>query len=237
MPFPLTLAGRTISTPPQLASFVISDAQAGGGTVVPGQVPSRWVMDLVRAGQLEEPLAVGLAAALLRTEQPGALTEGARLAGQLKHPRLADMLAAAVSSHDVGLLLHPDPVVAGASVEDALLRAWANVADLARPDVRGSMLERLRNAGLTDVEVRVLGAHGTPEEIRRWLPAVFAEGAPRGVGEGLSTALSRGGEVTTAVLRVLLALPAATRHGAAEQLFEWAPALRDLPGLRDRLLG
>src|SRR5688572_726307 len=137
MPFPLTVAGRAVTSPPMLASLVLDDAKAGGGTLVAGQPPSRWLMDLVRAGALEE-----------------------RLAAELANARLSSMIGAALEGHDVGVLLHPDPMVPGHSVEDALLRSWATVAPLADATVRGPLLERLRNAGITDVEVRVIGQHG-----------------------------------------------------------------------------
>jgi hypothetical protein len=170
MPFPMLIGARSLAAAPDLAAAFIEDASAGGGTVVPERSPSQWVLGAVEAGALEREVAVGLAAAVLRSRQAASVAEGARLAAGLAHPRLTEMLAQALVAYDVGLLLHADPVVPGQSVEDALLHAWAATADLSNPGARGELLARLRNAGLHTLERAVLTQHASPAEIRRWFP-------------------------------------------------------------------
>lgn len=237
MPFPLSVAGRSFASGPGLAIAVVEDARAGGGTVVPGAAPSRWVMDLVRSGQLEADIAVALSAALVRTPQPAAIAEGARLAAGLREPRLAQLLQAAIAGHDVGLLLHADPLVAGQSVEDGLLRAWAAVAALDAAEARTELLQHLRNAGLSGVETMVLATHGTPAEIRQWLPAVFAEGTPPDAGASLGAGLLRGGDPTLAILEVIDRLDPEQRAALGEEILTAAPALQQIRGARERLVG
>lgn len=205
MPFPLVVGARTYATAPAFAAAVTDDARAGGGTVVPGRLPSRWVVELVRAGSLEADVAVGLAAALLRSRDAAAVCEGARLAAQLRDPKLGEMLPVALTGHDTGMLLHADPVMPGQSVEDALLRAWAQVADLSDATNRGALLGRLRHAGLSEVEAHVLATHGTADELRRWLPVVLIEGLPRGAADSLAHGLRRGGAESGAIVDALAA--------------------------------
>lgn len=203
MPFPLRVAGRRIATGQDLFQLVVADAKAGGGTVVSGRPPHQWVGDLIAAGSLDGDVAAALVAVMLNGTDAGVITEGARLAARVEHAMIRGMFPAAVDAQDVGLLLHADPFVANASVEDALLRAWAAVAPTAQDAIRKPLLERLRNAGLPDVETAVLVRHGTPDEIRGILPTVFIEGVPTGVPEALRGALDRDGDGKSAIAQVL----------------------------------
>ncbi len=176
MSFPLEIGGRVLVDPPALAAAVTADAEAGGGTVVPGDPPAVWLMQLVSAGALSPELAVGLSAALLQSLIPAAIAEGARLAVATGDPRLAEITRLALAAKDVGLLFHPDPgAPTGGSVEDALLGAAVALSDLSDGSVRAELLERLRHAGLRDLELTVLATHGTAGEVGRWLPALLAE--------------------------------------------------------------
>lgn len=203
MPFPLRVAGRRITTGQDLFQLVVADARARGATVVAGRAPHQWVGDLVAAGALEAEVAAALVAVMLNGTDAGVVAEGARLAARVEHPMVKGLFPAAVDAQDVGLLLHADPFVPNSSVEDALLRAWATVAPTDDEAVRKPLIERLRNAGLSDVETAVLVRHGTPAEIREVLPAVFIEGVPTGVPEALRGALDRDGAARAAIADVL----------------------------------
>lgn len=203
MPFPIRVGNRTYANAPSFAAAVTTDAKSGGGTVVSGRLPSHWVVDLVRAGALEADIAVGLAAALIRARDAASVCEGARLAALLGDRKLAELLPVALAGHDTGLLLHADPVMPGQSVEDALLRAWAVVAPNEDAATRGDLLDKLRHAGLTDVEAHVLAVFGTADEIRRWLPVVLIEGLPRGATDSLARGFLRGGAEAVALGDVL----------------------------------
>lgn len=207
MPFPLVVGAHTFANAPSFAAAVTADAKSGGGTVVPGRLPSRWVVDLVRSDGLEREVAVGLAAALIRARDAASVCEGARLAALLAEPKLAEMLPVALAGHDTGLLLHADPVMPGQSVEDALLRAWSVLAPVDAPEVRAELLGKLRHAGLADVEAHVLATFGAADEIRRWLPVVLIEGLPRGATDSLALGFRRGGAPALALGDVLGAAP------------------------------
>lgn len=201
MPFPVTWGSQAWNDGPALLAAVIADARAGGGEVVEGQSPCLWVAEMVAAGSLERELAVGLVAALLQQrEEAAALVEAARLAVSLDGTELSDLVLMALDAFDTGLLLTADPLRPGASVEDALLRAAWRLADLSDPATRARVLPRLRNAGLSDLECMALVRHGTPEEIRIWLPAILVEAIPPGSVEALIEMLSAPGAVREAVL-------------------------------------
>ncbi|MBW1881732.1 MAG: hypothetical protein JRI25_00165 [Deltaproteobacteria bacterium] len=204
MPFPLTLAEHTWKDGPELLAAVLADAKAGGGQVVAGHGPSHWLGDLVDQGALEPELAVGLVAALLQQRgDAGAVSEAARLAVQLGRDELGELVVMSLDAFDTALLLTADPLHSGASVEDALLTAAVQLADLAIPEMRAQLLPRLRNAGLTGLECQLLAQHGDENEIRLWLPAVLTEGLPDGASGALVEGLARGGEETDALLDVL----------------------------------
>jgi hypothetical protein len=211
MPFPLRFADRVLDGPPALAATAIEDAKNGGGTVVPGVPTSQWVIDLVARGALEREIAVSLAAMMLGGSQGGAVAEGARLAARLRHPQLDALVGTAVMGQDIGVMLEPDPARPGRSTEDALLAAWAEIAPLDDANVRAALLERLRNAGLNDLELQVLAVWGTPAEIRQWMPSVFIEGVPRGASGAVTIGTVRGGEVAAAIRAVVADLPPAVR--------------------------
>lgn len=212
MPFPLVVGSRTFEDAPELALAVAADARAGGGTVIPGEAPSMWVAGLVADGRLEPYLAVGLAAGMLRTTQPPLIAEGARLAARLGETQLAPLLPHALDAHDVGVLLSQDPVIPGRSVEETLLRAWADLAPVHDPVTRADLLARLRRASLGDVELAVLVRHGTADEIRRLLPDVLVEGLPAGGPAALADGVARGGDVADALREIAGALLPAPVH-------------------------
>lgn len=176
MSFPLQIADRTVDSPPELAELVRQDADGPGGSVVPDQRPWEWVMGLVGSSRLDHGLALALGAALLREADPATVAEGARLARALHPSPLDELLVHAVDAHDPLVLLQVDPAEPSRSVEDTLLRAVVELADLRPPAVRGRVLEHLRHAGLPGLEIRVLLRHGDVEDLRRWLPAVLEEG-------------------------------------------------------------
>ncbi|TNE83998.1 MAG: hypothetical protein EP330_31015 [Deltaproteobacteria bacterium] len=175
MTFPLSIAGRTVTDPPGLAALVRADA-AAGGAILAGQRPRDWVPALVRQGLLPAQLAVGLVAALLQDPSPSTLVECTHLARALGDRRLGTVLAAAVDAHDVGVLLVPGEE--GRSVEDLLLLAAAELAEVDDAEFRGNLLDRLRHAGLASAELQVLARGGNAEEVRTWLPAILAEALP-----------------------------------------------------------
>lgn len=175
MSFPLRIGDRLIPDPPSLARAVREDAGAGGGRVLPNQRPRDWVPELVAAKLIPGSLAVALVAALLQDPSPATLVECTYLARALDGRDLGVLLAKAVEAHDVGVLLVAAPGEDGRSVEDMLLLAAANLADVSDMAVRGPLLERLRNAGLTSAELAVLSRGGSAEEIRTWLPSILLE--------------------------------------------------------------
>lgn len=170
MPFPVTVRGQAVRTPRELAAVVLRDAAQGGGTVREGVGPAVWLLDLgLGARDL-----VGLAAALIALPTASAAAEGARLAVALGTPELGPLLLQAAKAHDLGVLLARD-VGGEGSVEDALLEAVARVADVSDADTRTAVLALLRQGGRTDLELPVLVAHGTADELAEWLPATLVE--------------------------------------------------------------
>ncbi len=175
MPFPLTVGGRTVASPPDLAALAQADARGAGGTVVAGQRPWQWILGLVQGGALDEKLAVGLGAALLQNANPVTVAEGARIAEALHPSPLGRLVLLALDAHDSVLLLQNDPARPEFSVEDSLLRSAVVVAPLDQPTVRERLLTRLRHAGLPELEWIVLLAHGSVDEMRWWMPALLEE--------------------------------------------------------------
>ncbi len=202
MSFPVTWADRTFSDGPSLLGAVLADAEAGGGQVVAGQAPSRWLAAMVEGGALDPELAVGLCAAMLQNRaRPGAITEAARLAANLARRELAELLLVSLDAFDTGLLLTADPLDPGAgSVEDALLRAAWATADLDDPAIRERLVPRLRNAGLVALECITLVRHGAADEILEGLPAILIEGVPDSAAESLIDALSAREDVREALI-------------------------------------
>lgn len=211
MSFPLTVGRHTLATPPELADLVRSDA-ANPGSVLADQRPAEWVRGLVDAGALEARTAVALAAALIQQADPVTIAEGARLARSLGERALGKLLVAALEGHDTGLLLQVDPAAPGRSVEDALLEASCELADLADPRIRGTLLLRLRNAALPGMELALLCEHGTLDELRSLLPAVFAEGIDDDQVPLLVRRVLRGGDAARVLLGAAAALPADQRE-------------------------
>jgi hypothetical protein len=172
--------------------LVREDSGAVAGTVVPGKRPSEWIPMLVAEGRLEKRLAIGLAAALVQNPEPATICEGARLAARLGERVLGGVLVRALTSHDTALLMQVDPAGSGESVEDTLLLHAPALADLDDPDVRRTLLERLRNAGLPSVELRILCEHGDAEDLRTWLPAVLMEDLGEEERDALERRIARG---------------------------------------------
>lgn len=212
MSFPLTLAGRTFDTGPDLARTVMDDAIAGGGTVVDGQRPAAWLAEAVRAGELPRALAVGLSAALVQAGRTAGIVEAAELAAELGLTELAALLPAALDGLDVGLLLTPDPREPDRSVEDALLAAWAAIATAEDATSRDALLGRLRHAGLRGLELRVLARTGDPATVRSSLPPILVEELPVGDVATLAEALVRGPDVAAAVCDASSPLTNAQRY-------------------------
>lgn len=219
MPFPITVGEHTWADGPALLAAVLADARAGGGTVIDDAPPSTWVADLVEQGVLEHALAVGLVAAVLQqASEASAVAEAARLAARLDHPDLGELLLTSLDAFDTGLLLTADPLAPGRSVEDALLEGAYLLTDLSDDETRADLLPRLRNAGLTGMECRALAAHGSPDEIRTWLPAVLIEGLPEGAAAALAAGLRRGGDVTEALIEVCEATDPALRRAVLDAI-------------------
>ncbi len=194
MSFPLEIGDHVVADPAALAALVRDDSGPQSGGVVPGKRPAGWVLDLVEAGRLERRLAIGLAAALIQHPDPITACEGARLARALGEVALGTLLVRALRAHDTALLLRVDPAGAGASVEDTLLRAAVETADLGDATLRKELLERLRHAGLPELEIPTLLEHGDAEDLRTWLPAVLAEGLDDEDEPLLRARLERGDE-------------------------------------------
>jgi len=194
MSFPLTIGEHVVEDPPALAALVARDAAGPGGSVVVGQRPWEWILALVEQGALPTELAVGLAAALLQQPDAATIAEGARLASALHPSPLDELVVHALGAHDMLVLLQVDPAEPSRSVEDTLLHAAVAVAPLGAADHRAALLERLRNAGLSGLEARVLLTHGELWELRRWLPALRSEGLPSGSEELVAQRVARGDE-------------------------------------------
>ncbi|MEQ1565649.1 MAG: hypothetical protein ABMA64_08430 [Myxococcota bacterium] len=205
MSFPLTVGDRVVADPPALAALVRSDCGAASGTVVPGARPAAWVMALVREGRFERRLAIGLAAALIQNPEASTIGEGARLTAALADRVLGPLVVRGLDGHDTALLLEADPGGHGRSVEDSLLAAATAVCDLTDAAVRGPLLERLRNAGLRDLEIPTLLRHGDLDELRRWLPAVLTEAVGDENLVWITAALSEPGERADIVRAALAA--------------------------------
>ena len=212
MDFPLTLAGRTFATGPDLARAVLDDAAAGGGTVVEGQRPAGWLAAAVRDETVERDLVVGLCAALVQTGDPAGLVEAIDTAVELGLVELAPLLPAALDGLDMGILLHADPRTDEGSVEDAPLRGWAALVSSDAGEGRDALLLRLRHAGLRGLELDVLARCGDADTVRRVLPSILTEELPVGDVAALAQALVRGAEVAGAVCDAAGPLTASQRY-------------------------
>lgn len=218
MSFPLHVGTLVLHDPPALAALVRRDSGRQSGTVVPGKRPAEWLMDLVGSGALERRLAIGLAAALLQHPESATICEGARLSASLREPVLGGVLVRALDGHDMGLLLQSDPKDPESSVEDTLLAAALATCNLDDPLVRKPLLERLRHAGLPDLEIPALCAHGDPEDLELWLPAALSEGISEVSERAIADRLRRadaGAEVLARSLDDWPALREAIRARAA----------------------
>lgn len=212
MSFPLSLGPHRWEDGPALLAAVSEDARAGGGSVVAAERPSQWLPSLVRSGALDASMAVGLVAALLKSsDDPAVLAEAARIALALEHPALGDMLVACIEVYDTGLLLAHDPLGEASSVEDVLLEAAVRLANLDEASVRGSLLPRLRNAGLASLELTTLVGHGSVDELRQDLPGVLVEALPPGGAARIADRLQADPDAQEAILEVLWAGPDAPR--------------------------
>ncbi len=191
MSFPLQIGAYVVPGPRELGALARQDA-GPGGTVLPGRRVWQWVLELIATGVLDIRTAAGLTAALLRNPEGATVAEAARIVGALRDPKLAVLVLDALDAHDTGLLLGPDPADAERSVEDALLRAAAVAGDLADPELRASLLGKLRNAALRVEEAKVLARWGTDDEIRLHLPAILTEGLPAEARADVDARIARG---------------------------------------------
>lgn len=200
MSFPLSFQGHTFATAPALAQAVTADAEAGGGSLFPGQCPPQWLLEMREQGLVETGLLVALAGHLLAARQPATAAVGARLTVVLDHPELVRMLSLALEGHDLGLLLQLDPLDPEHTIEDTLLDAAAATAGHA-PDT-AALLTRLRNAGLPHLELAVLCEHAAEEQVRAYLPAALRDhqGDPGALLDTLSTRMPELSEWIDALL-------------------------------------
>lgn len=221
MPFPVSLGSTTWPDGPALLAAVADDARAGGGSVVAGQYPSQWLLGLVSAGALEQDLAVGLVAALLRSSSEAAvLAEATRIAVALDEGALGALVVACLEAFDTGVLLTSDPRGEAESVEDLLLRAAVHLADLDQPELRARVLPRLRHAGLPELELAVLAAHGDLEELQLWLPPVLVEPLSPPGAAALAARVIADPSTRDALCAVLLDAPAAPRAAVLGALLQ-----------------
>ncbi|MFK7926831.1 MAG: hypothetical protein AB8H79_01490 [Myxococcota bacterium] len=210
MDFPRTIAGQHFESAPAFAVAVQADALAGGSTIVEGARPTQWLAASLRAGEVDRTFVIALCAALMRNRAPVAVAEAAALAGACELSELSEVLSAAASGLDVGVLLFPDPNVEDGSVEDALLTGWAAVEqDVERCE---GLLDRLRYAGLRDVELRLLMRLATPASIRARLPQILAEALPAEDAGALAMGMVRSSDVAQAIVKGASALNAAQRY-------------------------
>jgi hypothetical protein len=235
MPFPFQFAGHTFHSAPEFAKAVVADIDAGGGKLVPDRRPSQWVIDIAKMGDKPKTLVVALAAALLQSDRPDAVAEAARMVTQLGSRELWDLLPLALDGHDVGLLLHADRFYPDQSVEDALLAALVIVGNLAASDVRKSVMERLRRAGLPGEELAILLQYGSVEEISVWLPAILVEGVPEGSRGQLVNALAGDPGRVAAITKGLCVLPVEERRACLADAIQARPELEGDQALRDAL--
>ena len=188
-----------------------ADAAAGGGEVVEGARPSGWLSSAFEAGEVERELLLGLCAALVRSAHPQSVLEVALLAARCHLTELAPVFQAAVAGLDVGVLLHPDPHADGASVEDALLRAWSSVEG-GEGERLVALLDRLRHAGLRSEELAVLVRLADAETIARRLPPILVEALPVEDVDALATGLCRSGAIAHAIAAASGPLNGAQRY-------------------------
>jgi len=170
MPFPLTIDDTTLATPTDLMRRVLelltADKQADA---------SKWLTAL-HPEHLDTQDLTALTAALATRPEPSALCTAAHLTLHLKDDRLGALLLQACLGVDLGTLLTPASATSDASIEDVLLKAVVATAPLDTLDLRTRLLERLRGAGHSQLEVEILANHGTPPEIIDALPGILAEG-------------------------------------------------------------
>lgn len=193
--------------------------------MVDGSRPAEWLGASLSAGEVERSFVVALCAALVRGRKPAAVSEAAAMALQCELHELAPVFAAAVGGLELGLLLHADPRSAESSIEDSLLISWAAVE---RESERAeSLLDRLRHAGLRDVELRLLMRLGAPDSIRRRLPHILAEDLPVEDAGALAEGLGRGADVATAVCDAASGLNASQRYAIWHAAVVIRPELAD----------
>ena len=171
MPFPFTSDDQTVATPADLMRRVLdelSDLDVQNQTAT-------WLQAL-HPTHLQTEELTALAAALATRTEPGALQTAAKLTEHLKDARLGALLLQACMSIDLGALLTPLPSSNNDSVEDVLLRTIVQTADLNDPAIRTRLLTKLRETGHSDLELHILGHHGSALDIVQSLPGLLAEG-------------------------------------------------------------
>ena len=212
MGFAVAFQGGVYEAGPPLLDAVLASVRRGLSA-------ADEVFTLVMGDQIDVDAAVGLAAALLGGSDPAGVAEGARLASRLGDPRLVAFVERVVEQQDLAILLAPDPLAPlvgmGASVEDALLRTWAELAPLLEDRRRAELLERLRHAGLRDLELGVLARVGSEEEVDLWLPTILSEGVPPDAASAFRVGLQRAQPVADSFRAVWDALPLVVRRQIA----------------------
>ena len=218
MPFPIKTAFVTATDGPELLALLESDASSGGGQVLADSPPHRWALRLQEEGALDRAETVGLAAALIQRGTAAAACVGARLAAELSEPELGRLLLQALGGLDVGLLLTIDPLDNSRSTEDSLLFCAQSTVDTTDTEQRHLLLAHLRRAGLADTEFRILADHGSPAEIRLWLPAILEEIESLSQLDYLQKILERGPQEANAMARAIRQLPEAIQNRCREHV-------------------
>ena len=170
MPFPLTIADTALATPADLMRRVLESFSEEGHTNA-----SEWLIAL-HPNHLDTSELTALTAALATRPEANALCTAAHLTLHLNDARLGALLLQACLGIDLGTLLTPASTTGDASIEDVLLQAIVQTAQLDDAALRTRLLERLRGAGHSQLEVEILADHGTSVEILEALPGILAEG-------------------------------------------------------------
>jgi len=234
MTFPLTVFQQTFEDAPSFADAVMADAVAGGGRFKDGHPPSEWLPELLAQKHVERTLVIGLAAWLTQAPSAAAISEAIRIARALELTEMAPIFATALQGIALNLLLQPDPQSPNQSIEDCLLGALLELMDASDPSMRATVLGHLRNAGLRNQEITLLLHHGSTEELRVGLPAVFSEDPPE--PEILVPGLLRGKEVADILAQWLEDTPLEYRQKLWESATQQAPKLKKNKTLSARLL-
>lgn len=193
MPYPVVVDQVPFETAEALTEHLASSAQP----------LSPLLTDLLERGALTTDEAYVVLARLIQMGPVRALCQAARLAVALEARPLARFLVHAAVTRDPGVLMGLDPEEPHRSAEDVLLTAAVRLITPEDARLRAILLERLRIVGLPGLELPLLCAHGSPQELEQWLPAVFAEGLEATDIGPIAARLSRGDEGADVIRRAL----------------------------------